>query len=69
MLCKCYLAALITLVLAAAVNADGLYSKGSAVLQVDGKSYNKLIAKSNQVSVSLSRRACYLTISDTDEVI
>lgn len=31
--------------------ADGLYSKKSAVLQVDGKSYDKLVAKSNQVSV------------------
>lgn len=32
--------------------ADGLYSKSSAVLQIDGKSYDKLIAKSNLVSVS-----------------
>ncbi|KAL6715810.1 hypothetical protein ACLMJK_006771 [Lecanora helva] len=32
-------------------SADGLYSKASAVLQVDGKSYNKLVAKSNQVSI------------------
>lgn len=31
--------------------ADGLYSKNSAVLQVDGKSYDKLVAKSNQVTV------------------
>ncbi|MCJ1482741.1 hypothetical protein MMC06_002907 [Schaereria dolodes] len=31
--------------------ADGLYSKGSSVLQVDGKSYDKLIAKSNLVSI------------------
>ncbi len=48
------LATLVTLFLATTVNADGLYSKGSAVLQVDGKSYNKLIAKSSQVSVSSS---------------
>lgn len=34
-----------------AVTADGLYPKSSAVLQVDGKSYNKLIAKSNMVSI------------------
>lgn len=54
MLSQCYLAALNTLVLAAAVSAEGLYSKGSAVLQLDGKSYNKLVAKSNQVSVSSS---------------
>lgn len=40
------------LLLGACVRADGLYSKKSAVLQVDGKSYDKLIAKSNQVSVS-----------------
>lgn len=33
------------------VNADGLYSKKSAVLQVDGKSYDKLVAKSNLVSI------------------
>ena len=34
------------------VSADGLYTKSSAVLQVDGKSYDKLVAKSNLVSVS-----------------
>ena len=34
-------------------HADGLYSKSSAVLQIDGKSYDKLIAKSNLVSVRL----------------
>lgn len=34
------------------VRADGLYTKSSAVLQVDGKSYDKLVAKSNLVSVS-----------------
>lgn len=33
-------------------HAEGLYSKKSAVLQVDGKSYDKLVAKSNQVSVT-----------------
>ena len=35
------------------VGAEGLYSKGSAVLQVDAKSYDKLIARSNQVSASI----------------
>lgn len=40
------------LFLAGHVHADGLYSKSSAVLQVDGKSYDKLIAKSSLVSVS-----------------
>ncbi|KAL8703462.1 MAG: hypothetical protein Q9201_003367 [Fulgogasparrea decipioides] len=39
------------LLLSAGVNADGLYTKKSAVLQVDGKSYDKLITKSNQVSI------------------
>ncbi|KAL8942391.1 MAG: hypothetical protein Q9211_001404 [Gyalolechia sp. 1 TL-2023] len=39
------------LLLGAGVHADGLYSKKSAVLQVDGKSYDKLVAKSNQVSI------------------
>ena len=34
------------------VHADGLYAKSSAVLQVDGKSYDKVVAKSNLVSVS-----------------
>ncbi len=31
----------------------GFYTKNSPVLQVDAKSYDKLIAKSNQTSVSL----------------
>ena len=35
-------------------HADGLYSKSSAVLQIDGKSYDKLIAKSNLVSVRVA---------------
>jgi protein disulfide-isomerase A6 len=30
----------------------GLYSKSSPVLQVDGKSYDRLIAQSNYTSVS-----------------
>lgn len=34
------------------VRADGLYTKSSPVLHVDGKSYDKLVAKSNLVSVS-----------------
>lgn len=42
------------LLLTAGATADGLYPKKSAVLSVDGKSYDKLIAKSNQVSVSLN---------------
>jgi len=50
---KAFLAGFTTLLLTALVSTQGLYSKGSAVLQVDGKSYQKLIAKSNQVSVSI----------------
>ncbi|KAL8692017.1 MAG: hypothetical protein Q9218_002871 [Villophora microphyllina] len=39
------------LLLSAGVRGDGIYSKNSAVLQVDGKSYDKLVAKSNKVSI------------------
>ncbi|KAL8799047.1 MAG: hypothetical protein Q9200_007638, partial [Gallowayella weberi] len=39
------------LLLGAGVTADGFYSKKSTVLNIDGKSYDKLIAKSNQVSI------------------
>lgn len=35
------------------VNADGLYTKSSPVLQVDGSNYDRLIARSNYASVSL----------------
>ena len=35
----------------ASVSANSLYTKNSAVLQVDAKSYDKLIAKSNHTSV------------------
>lgn len=52
---KAFLAALSILALAAFSSAEGLYSKNSGVLQVDGLSYNKLVAKSNQVSVSFAR--------------
>ncbi len=51
MLQKISLAALPILALAAFSSAEGLYTKNSGVLQVDGSSYNKLVAKSNQVSV------------------
>ncbi|OJD24113.1 protein disulfide-isomerase domain [Blastomyces percursus] len=33
------------------VNADGLYTKNSPVLRVDGSNYNNLIAKSNYASI------------------
>ncbi|CAL8575152.1 hypothetical protein XPA_001094 [Xanthoria parietina] len=39
------------LLLSAGAAADGLYSKKGSVLNVDGKSYDKLVAKSNQVSI------------------
>lgn len=52
MLQKIYLAALSILALTASSSAEGFYTKNSPVLQVDGSSYNKLVAKSNQVSVS-----------------
>ena len=52
MLQKVSLLTLSILALAAFSSAEGLYSKNSGVLQVDGLSYNKLVAKSNQVSVS-----------------
>lgn len=42
---------LTSLLLVTNTNATGLYSKGSSVLQVDGKSYDKLITKSKLVSV------------------
>ncbi|KAL8883561.1 MAG: hypothetical protein Q9192_007101, partial [Flavoplaca navasiana] len=39
------------LLFSAGAAADGLYPKKSSVLNVDGKSYDKLVAKSNQVSI------------------
>ena len=46
-------AALAVLIFAPLINADGLYSKGSSVLQVDGKNYDKLIKNSKLASVCL----------------
>ena len=54
MMQKVSLTTLSILALAAFASAEGLYSKNSGVLQVDGLSYNKIVAKSNQVSVSLN---------------
>ena len=54
MLQKVSLITLSILALAALSSTEGLYSKNSGVLQVDGLSYNKIVAKSNQVSVSLN---------------
>ena len=53
MLSHSLLAALAAALLPITTNGQGMYSKNSAVLQVDAKSYNKLITKSNQVSVSI----------------
>lgn len=52
MLHKFTLAAISILALSPSSSAEGLYTKNSGVLQVDGSGYNKLVAKSNQVSVS-----------------
>lgn len=47
------LAALAAVLLPMAASGQGMYSKNSAVLQIDAKNYNKLISKSNQVSVGI----------------
>lgn len=47
------IAATAALLLASPAYAGGLYPKSSAVLQVDAKNYDSLIAKSNYTSVSL----------------
>lgn len=44
--------ATVTAVLAALPATHGFYTKSSPVLQVDARSYDKLIAKSNHTSVS-----------------
>lgn len=46
-------AAAAALLLALPATAAGLYPKSSAVLQVDAKNYDRLIAKSNHTSVRL----------------
>lgn len=51
MLQKASLVAFFILAITASSSAEGLYTKNSGVLQVDGSSYNKLVAKSNQVSI------------------
>ena len=43
------------------VNADGLYTKKSPVLQVDAKNYDSLIARSNHTSVSSPQYRARLT--------
>lgn len=53
------------LLLALPANADGIYTKGSPVLQVDAKSYDKLIARSNYTSVSVDG---FLTQGMTDSL-
>ncbi|MCJ1404674.1 hypothetical protein MMC11_007900 [Xylographa trunciseda] len=45
------LAALAALIAVSSVNAEGIYSKGSSVLQVDAKNYDKLIKNSNKASI------------------
>ena len=46
------IAAATAILLASPAYAGGLYPKSSAVLQVDAKNYDSLIAKSNYTSVS-----------------
>ena len=53
MLTHSVLAALAAVLLPIAASGQGMYSKNSAVLQIDAKNYNKLISKSNQVSVGI----------------
>ena len=50
-------------ILLAVVNADGLYTKNSPVLQINAKNYDRLIAKSNHTSV---RKSVRRQISYTD---
>ena len=45
-------AAAASLLLTAPVSAEGMYSKNSPVLQINGMEYDRLIAKSNYTSVS-----------------
>ena len=45
-------AAAASLLLSASVSAEGMYSKNSPVLQINGMEYDRLIAKSNYTSVS-----------------
>jgi hypothetical protein len=44
---------LVSLLAALPVNADGLYTKNSPVIQLNPKTYNSLIANSNYTSVSV----------------
>lgn len=45
-------AAVSALLVPSALAAGGIYTKNSPVLQVDGKSYNSLVARSNHTTVS-----------------
>lgn len=44
---------LVSLLAALPVNADGLYTKNSPVIQLNPKTYKSLIANSNHTSVSI----------------
>ena len=46
---------LVSLLAALPVNADGLYTKNSPVIQLNPKTYKSLIANSNHTSVSVLR--------------
>lgn len=43
---------LLVILLVPFINADGLYAKDSTILQVDGKSFDKLVKNSGFASVS-----------------
>lgn len=46
---------LVSLLAALPVNADGLYTKNSPVIQLNSQTYKSLIANSNHTSVSILR--------------
>jgi protein disulfide-isomerase A6 len=52
---KALVASAAALLLASPALGAGFYSKTSPVLQVDAKNYDRLVAKSNHTTVSISR--------------
>ncbi|KAF4624513.1 hypothetical protein G7Y89_g13659 [Cudoniella acicularis] len=51
------------------VNAGGLYPKSSAVVQIDGKNYDRLIAQSNYTSVQNSQFAVCCNRADPSQIV
>jgi hypothetical protein len=60
-----YLTALAAFALPPLAAAEGLYSKSSAVLQLDEKSYDKLVKKSTQASVRPERPGAWEPAANT----